>query len=55
MTLKAYVTATGQLIGKLTKNGGGKYIGQFFWPSSPQNITAQSSLGGSATKAVIVK
>jgi hypothetical protein len=53
-TLKVYVTATGQLIGTL-KNNGGKYSGQFSWPSNPQNITVQSSLGGSATKAVTVK
>jgi hypothetical protein len=53
-TLKVYVTATDQLIGTL-KNNGGKYSGQFSWPSNPQNITVRSSLGGSATRAVIVK
>lgn len=54
-TLKVYVTATGQLIGKLTNNGGGKYSGRFLWPSNPQKITVRSSLGGSASKAVTVK
>ena len=53
-TLKVYVTATDQLIGTL-KNNGGKYSGQFSWPSNPQNITVRSSLGGSATKAVTAK
>jgi hypothetical protein len=53
-TLKVYVTATDQLIGTL-KNNGGKYSGQFSWPSNPQNITVRSSLGGSASKAVTVK
>lgn len=53
--LKAYVTATNQLIGTLTNKGGGKYAGQFSWPSNPQNITVRSSLGGSASKNVTVK
>jgi len=53
-TLKVYVTTTGQFIGTLTNNGG-KYSGQFSWPSNPQNITVRSSLGGSATKAVTTK
>jgi uncharacterized repeat protein (TIGR03803 family) len=54
-TLKAYVTATGQLIGTLANNSGGKYSGLFSWPSNPQNITVRSSLGGSAAKAVTAK
>jgi hypothetical protein len=54
-TLKVYVTATGQLIGTLVNNGGGRYSGQFTWSSNPQNITVRSSLGGSATKAVTLK
>jgi hypothetical protein len=49
------VTATGQLIGTLTNEGGGKYAGQFTWSSNPQNITVRSSLGGSASRAVILK
>ena len=54
-TLRAYVTSTGALIGTLKNNGGGKYRGQFTWPSNPQNITVKSSLGGSASKAVATK
>ena len=53
-TLKAYVTATGALIGTLD-NRGGKYSGQFSWPTNPQNITVRSSLGGSASAPVIPK
>ena len=54
-TLRAYVTATGALIGTLTNSGGGKYKGQFGVPSNPQNVTVRSSLGGSASKAVTAK
>ncbi|HLC42484.1 MAG TPA: PQQ-binding-like beta-propeller repeat protein [Methylomirabilota bacterium] len=54
-TLKAYVAATGELIGTLTNNGGGMYSGQFRRSVNPQNVTVRSSLGGSATKAVSVK
>jgi hypothetical protein len=50
-TLKVYVTATGQLIGTLTNNGG-MYSGQFKWPTNPQNITVKSSLGGSSSAIV---
>jgi hypothetical protein len=53
-TLKVYITATGQLIGTLTNNGG-KYSGQFKWPTNPQNITVKSSLGGSSSVTVTVK
>jgi hypothetical protein len=52
-TLKVYITATGQLIGTLTNNGG-TYSGQFKWPTNPQNITVRSSLGGSASAIVTV-
>ncbi|HZB44166.1 MAG TPA: hypothetical protein VE360_02925, partial [Pyrinomonadaceae bacterium] len=52
--LKAYVTATGAFIGTLDGRGG-KYSGQFSWPTNPQNITVRSSLGGSASAPVIVK
>lgn len=51
-TLTVYVTATGQRIGTLANNGGGRYSAQFSWPSNPQNITVRSSLGGSATTGV---
>jgi hypothetical protein len=54
-TLSVYVTATRQLIGTLSNNGGGNYSGKFAWPTNPQNITVRSSLGGSATKAVKVR
>ena len=54
-TLQVFVTATNQLIGTLTNNGGGKYTAQFSWPTNPQNITVKSSLGGSASKAVTLK
>jgi len=53
--LNVHVTATGQLIGTLANNGGGKYSGQFTWPSNPKTITVKSNLGGSATKQVTVR
>ena len=53
-TLKVYITATGQLIGTLTNNGG-NYSGQFKWPTNPQNITVRSSLGGSSSAIVTVR
>jgi hypothetical protein len=54
-TLKIYVTATDQLIGTLTNNGGGNYSGQFKWPTNPLNITVRSSLGGSASATVTLR
>ena len=51
-TLQVFVTASGALIGTLSNAGGGKYQGQFSWPTNPVNITLKSSLGGSATGAV---
>ena len=54
-TLQVFQTSTNQLIGTLTNNGGGKYTGQFSWPTNPQNITVKSSLGGSSSKAVTLK
>ena len=53
--LKCYVSSTGELIGTLTNDGGGRYRGQFTWPTNPQNITVRSSLGGSATRSVAAK
>jgi hypothetical protein len=53
--LRCYVTATGELIGTLTNDGGGRYRGQFTWPTNPQNVTVRSNLGGSATRAVEAK
>jgi hypothetical protein len=54
-TMKLYVTSTGALIGSLNNNGGGKYSGQFTVATNPQNVTAKSSLGGVASKAVMAK
>jgi hypothetical protein len=54
-TLRAYVTSTNELIGTLRNEGGGRYRGEFSWPSNPQNVTVRSSLGGSAAKAVALK
>ena len=55
VTLKVYETSTGDLLGTPTNNGGGKYHGQFSWPTNPQSITIKSSLGGSATTMVVLK
>lgn len=51
-TLTVFVTSTNAQIGVLRNEGGGRYRGDFNWPSNPQNITVRSSLGGSATRAV---
>jgi hypothetical protein len=53
--LRCYVAATGELIGTMTNDGGGRYRGQFTWPTNPQNIMVRSSLGGSATRAVAAR
>jgi trimeric autotransporter adhesin len=49
-TLRAYVSATNELIGTLSAGRG-----EFSWPSNPQSITVRSSLGGSATRSVTAK
>jgi hypothetical protein len=54
-TLQVYVTASGQLVGTLTNNGGGKYSRELSLATNPQQITVRSSLGGTATKAVIAR
>jgi hypothetical protein len=54
-TLKVYVTSTNTLIGTLQNDGGGRYRGDFSWPTNPQNITVRSSLGGSASRTVTLK
>lgn len=54
-TLQVFVTSTGQLLGTLSNNGGGKFGGQLNAAANPQNITVRSSLGGSATRAVAAK
>ena len=54
-TLTVYVTSTNTLIGTLRNEGGGRYRGDFSWPTNPQNITVRSSLGGLASRAVVLK
>jgi hypothetical protein len=54
-TLTAYVASTNTLIGTLRNEGGGRYRGDFSWATSPQTITVRSSLGGSASRTVILK
>jgi len=54
-TLRVYVTSTNTLIGTLRNDGGGRYRGDFSWPTNPQNITVRSSLGGSASRTVTLK
>lgn len=49
-TLRAYVTATDELIGTLSDGRG-----EFSWPTNPENVTVRSSLGGSATRSVTLK
>ena len=51
-SLGVYVTSTGELIGTLSNKRGGRYQGQFSWPSNPGSITIVSTLGGSATAGV---
>jgi hypothetical protein len=53
-TLSAYVTSTNTLIGTLHGDLDGSYIGDFSWPTSPQMITVNSSMGGSADLAVVI-
>ena len=53
-TLRAYVTSTNTLIGTLSGDVDGSYIGDLSWATNPQMITVTSSLGGSANLAVIV-
>lgn len=53
--LRCYVSSTGALIGTLTNDGGGRYRGQFSWPTNPQSVTVRSSLGGSATRSVAAR
>ncbi len=54
-TLTVYVTSTNTLIGTLRNEGGGRYRGDLSWSTNPQNITVRSSLGGSASRTVILK
>jgi hypothetical protein len=54
-TLQMFVTSSGQLIGTLSNNGGGRYRGEFSWPVNPQSITVRSNFGGQATRAVTLR
>jgi hypothetical protein len=54
-TLKAFVTSTGQLIGTLSNEGGGRFRGEFSWPVNPQSITVRSNFGGQATRTVTLR
>jgi len=54
-TLQVFVTSSGQLIGTLTNNGGGRFGGEFNWATNPQRITVRSSFGGQATRSVTLK
>ena len=54
-TLNVYVSSTNARIGTLRNEGGGRYKGDFYLSSNPQNITVRSGLGGQATRAVTLK
>jgi hypothetical protein len=54
-TLSVYVTSTNTVIGTLRNEGGGRYRGDFSWPTNPQSITVRSSFGGLATRSVTLK
>ncbi len=53
-TLQVFVTSTNQLIGTLTPNNT-QHSGELGVATNPQNITVRSSLGGSATRSVVLK
>jgi hypothetical protein len=53
-TLRAYVTSSNTLIGTLTGDVDGSYIGDLSWATNPQMITVRSSMGGSGDLPVIV-
>jgi hypothetical protein len=54
-TLQVFVTSSGQLIGTLSNEGGGRFRGEFSWPVNPQSITVRSNFGGQATRTVTVR
>lgn len=54
-TLQVFVTATGQLLGTLSNNGGGQYRAELSVSTNPQNITVRSNRGGVATSSVVAK
>ncbi len=53
-TLRAYVTSSDALIGILSGDIDGSYIGTFSWPTNPQMITVRSSMGGSGDLPVVI-
>jgi FG-GAP-like repeat len=53
--LQVFVTSSGQLIGTLSNEGGGRFRGEFSWPVNPQSITVRSNFGGQATRAVTLR
>ena len=53
-TLRAYVTSSNTLMGSLSGDVDGSYVGNFSWPTNPQMITVRSSLGGSGDLAVVI-
>jgi outer membrane protein assembly factor BamB len=53
-TLRAFVTSSNDLIGTLSGDIDGSYIGNFSWPTNPQMITVRSSQGGSGDLPVVV-
>lgn len=54
-TLQVFVTATGQLLGTLSNNGGGQYRAELSVSTNPQNITVRSNFGGVATRTVTAR
>ncbi|HEV3478398.1 MAG TPA: hypothetical protein VG144_03005, partial [Gaiellaceae bacterium] len=52
-TLTVFVTATGEEIGPLRNEGGGRHRAELPWPTNPETITVRSSAGGSATRSVV--
>jgi hypothetical protein len=54
-TLQVFVTSSGQLIGTLSNDGGGRYRGEFTWAVNPQSITVRSNFGGQATRTVTLR
>jgi hypothetical protein len=53
-TLRAYVTSTNTLIGTLSGDLDGSYLGTFSIATAPQTITVRSSMGGSGDMVVVI-
>jgi hypothetical protein len=54
-TLQVFVSSSGQLIGTLSNDGGGRYRGEFSGPVNPQSITVRSNFVGQAARTVTVR